>query len=76
MEYLILIVIGLIGGFFAKNWVRDSLIAEGVQKDSRLSKEQASKETEIIDLKKDIEQTKKTEEGRTPDKVEEYWNKK
>lgn len=76
MEYLILIVIGLIGGFFAKNWVRDSLIAEGVQKDSRLSKEQASKEIEIIDLKKDIEQTKKTEEGRTPDKVEEYWNKK
>lgn len=76
MEYLILVIVGLIGGFFAKNWIRDALITEGVHKDSQLAKEQTNKESEIKDIKKSIEETKKTEEGRTPDQVEEYWNKK
>jgi peptidoglycan hydrolase CwlO-like protein len=76
MEYVILIIIGVIAGFFGKNWIRDGLISEHEQKDQNLQNKQVSVETEIKDLKKNIEETKKTEEGRTPDKVEEYWSKK
>lgn len=76
MEYIILVIVGVVAGFFAKNWIRDALISEGVRKDSAYSKEQQLKEAEVQDIKKVIEKTKQDETNRPPEQVEDFWNKK
>lgn len=76
MEYLILVIIAMVAGFFAKNWIRDALISEGVRKDSEFSKEEQLKRAEVQDIKKVIEKTKQDETNRPQEQVEDFWNKK